>query len=123
LNDLSIAFNTNLAAQLALLDAAIAAEITLFDTDALFQQVLADPGAYGLTNSTEPCVVIASGSPPTVCANPDEYLFWDGEHPTARMHEILAQGFRRALIAEPGTLVLLGLGLLVIGLVHRRRRG
>lgn len=123
LNDLSIAFNTNLAAQLALLDAAIAAEITLFDTDALFQQVLADPGAYGLTNTTEPCVVIASGSPPTVCANPDEYLFWDGEHPTARMHEILAQGFRRALIAEPGTLVLLGLGLLVIGLVHRRRRG
>ena len=96
------------------------AEITLFDTDALFQQVLADPAAYGLTNTTEPCVNIAAN---TVCANPVEYLFWDGVHPTARTHEILAREMRRALIAEPGTLVLLGLGLLVLGLVHRRRGG
>ena len=69
-----------------------------------------------------PCVNLAV-NPPTVCANPDEYLFWDGVHPTARTHEILAREMKRALIAEPGTLVLLGLGLLVIGLVHRRRRG
>ncbi len=45
LNDLTIAFNANLAAQLALLDASIAAEITLFDLDALFAEILADPGA------------------------------------------------------------------------------
>ena len=120
LSQLTIAFNTNLATQLAMLDAILAAEITLFDNDAAFQQLLADPAAFGITNTTEPCVNIAAN---TVCANPDEYLFWDGVHPTARAYEILAREMRRALIAEPGTLVLLGLGLLVIGLVHRRRRG
>ena len=67
--------------------------------------------------------MIVSGSLPTVCPNPDQYLFWDSVHPTARTHEILARAMKRALIAEPGTLMLLGLGLLVIGLVHRRRRG
>jgi phospholipase/lecithinase/hemolysin len=119
LSNLSIAFNTNLAAQLALLDAAIAAEITLFDTDALFEDVLANPGAYGFTNTTGSCVeALLSGG---VC-NPDEWLFWDSVHPTAATHAILAREFRRALIAEPGTLALLGLGLLVIGLVRRRRR-
>ena len=103
-----------------MLDAILAAEITLFDNDAAFQRLLADPAAFGITNTTEPCVNLAAN---TVCANPDEYLFWDGVHPTARAYEIVAREMRRALIAEPGTLVLLGLGLLVIGLVHRRRRG
>ena len=119
LSQLTIAFNTNLATQLAMLDAVMAAEITLFDNDAAFQRLLADPAAFGITNTTEPCVNLATN---TVCANPDEYLFWDSVHPTARAYEIVAREMRRALIAEPGTLVLLGLGLLVIGLVHRRRR-
>ena len=120
LSDLSIAFNANLAAQLALLDAMLTAEITPFDTDALFQDVLANPGAYGLTNTTGSCVDTLLGG--GVC-NPDEWLFWDGVHPTTAAHAIIAREFRRALsIAEPGTLALLGLGLLVIGLVHRRRR-
>jgi phospholipase/lecithinase/hemolysin len=120
LGQLTTDFNTNLATQLAMLDAILVAEITLFDNDAAFQRLLADPATFGITNTTEPCVNIAAN---TVCANPDEYLFWDGVHPTARAYEIVAREMRRALIAEPGTLVLLGLGLLVIGLVHRRRRG
>ena len=120
LSQLTTEFNTNLATQLAVLDVILAAEITLFDNDAAFQRLLADPAAFGITNTTEPCVNIAAN---TVCANPDEYLFWDGVHPTARAHEILAREMRRALITEPGTLALLGLGLLVIGLVRRRRRG
>jgi phospholipase/lecithinase/hemolysin len=120
LSQLTMAFNTNLATQLAMLDAMLVAEITLFDNDAAFQRLLADPAAFGITNTTEPCVNLAAN---TVCTNPDQYLFWDDVHPTARAHEILAREMRRALVAEPGTLVLMGLGLLVIGLVHRRRRG
>jgi phospholipase/lecithinase/hemolysin len=114
----SIAFNTNLAAQLALLDAGLlTAEITLFDTDAFFGQVRADPASFGLTNTTGSCVdtLLAGGE-----CNPDEWLFWDGVHPTTRAHQILAQHFRRALIAEPGTLVLLGLGLIVLAWIVRR---
>ncbi len=108
-----------LAAQLAMLDAILAAEITLFDTAAAFQRLLADPAAFGLTNTTDPCVNLAEG---TVCPNPDEWLFWDGVHPTARTHEILARQFRLALIPEPGTLALLGLGLVALAWVLRRPR-
>ena len=117
LSDLSNAYNANLAEQLALLDAAIAAEITLFDLDGLFQRILADPAAVGLTNTTGPCVQNLQNG---LC-NPGEWLFWDGVHPTTRAHEIIAREMRLALIAEPGTLALLGLGLLVLGLVRWRR--
>ncbi len=93
----SIAFNTNLAAQLAMLDAVLAAEITLFDTDAAFQQMLANPASFGLTNTTGQCVQNLQNG---LC-NPDEWLFWDGVHPTARTHEILARQIR--LRVDPGT--------------------
>jgi phospholipase/lecithinase/hemolysin len=120
LSDLSIAFNTALEDQLALLDAALlTAQITLFDTDALFQQVIADPASFGLTNTTGSCfdTLLAGGD-----CNPEEWLFWDGVHPTRRTHEIVAQHFRLALIPEPATLALLGIGLLVLGWVTTRSR-
>jgi len=125
-SQISALFNDNLAAQLAALDAQIGADITLFDTDALFQDVFANPGAYGLTNTTDACVDnLANG----LC-NPREWLFWDGVHPTARTHEILAHAFGRALVREPGSLAMFGLGLLALGVVRslaliraeRRRR-
>jgi phospholipase/lecithinase/hemolysin len=119
LSELSIAFNTNL--ELALLGSEIDAEITLFDTDALFQRILADPAAVGLTNTTEACVQHLAPDDPNPC-NPSEWLFWDGVHPTTRAHQILAREMRLALIAEPGTLALLGLGLVLLGLIHRRGR-
>jgi phospholipase/lecithinase/hemolysin len=117
LSELTIAFNTNLATQLEILDAALlAAEITLFDNDAAFQQVLADPAAFGFTNTTDQCVQnLANG----LC-NPGEWLFWDGVHPTARAHEIVARQFRLALIPEPGSLALLGLGLVALAWALRR---
>jgi phospholipase/lecithinase/hemolysin len=120
-NALSQLFNMSLAAELAMLDADLAAEITLFDNDAAFQRLLADPAAFGFTNTTEPCVNLAV-DPPTVCANPDEWLFWDRVHPTARAYEIVARQFRLALIPEPGTLALLGLGLVALAWALRRPR-
>ncbi|HUV63301.1 MAG TPA: autotransporter domain-containing protein [Sedimentisphaerales bacterium] len=37
--------------------------------------------------------------PGTVCANPDEYLFWDQFHPTSAAHQILAEYAADTLLA------------------------
>ena len=47
-----------------------------------------NPAQYGLTNVNTPCFSGAIDRPGTVCANPDEYLFWDSVHPTAAAHQI-----------------------------------
>lgn len=59
--------------------------IIILDTEGAFAYVTRRPGDFGLTNTTDPCFDGVS-----VCANPDEYLFWDDVHPTAVVHEQLA---------------------------------
>jgi cholinesterase len=56
-----------------------------FDMFSLTSNVISNPGKYGFVNVTDPC--LAGMSP---CANPDEYAFFDGAHPTTAFHEIIA---------------------------------
>lgn len=48
--------------------------------------VAADPAAFGIRNVTAPCLS-ATG----LCSNPAEYFYFDGVHPTAAGHAILAR--------------------------------
>jgi phospholipase/lecithinase/hemolysin len=57
----------------------------------------------------------------TICSNPDEHLFWDSIHPTARGHEILAEA-ALAVVPEPNTALLVGMGFAVLS-GSRRARG
>lgn len=64
-------------------------DIVLFDVNSTLNAIIADPGQFQLTNTTVPCVT--PGIPPFNCKNADEYLFWDGIHPTTTVHGIIAQ--------------------------------
>jgi len=74
--------------------------IQLFDTHTLFNTVLANPSAYGVTNTTNSCLNINSDSalnyaesqsPRSICTNADTFVFWDTLHPTTHTHKVLAQ--------------------------------
>ena len=59
--------------------------IILMDLYKISDPLAGNPGAFGLTNATDACF-----NGVTVCANPDGYLYWDGVHPTAAGHRLIA---------------------------------
>ena len=59
-----------------------------FDAFTGVEKIVNHPRRFGLTNVTEAC--IQPNVPPFRCRKPDDYLFWDGIHPTRAGHEIIA---------------------------------
>lgn len=111
LNALSSAHNLSLAATLNFLSQTPDINIIPLDVNFLFDRVFAAPGEFGFTNVTTPCLTRVG-----VCANPNEYLFWDNfRHPTTAGHQLVASLAFRALQAKPVPEPSTELGILALG--------
>lgn len=121
LNAASLLFNDQWARDLAALQGA-GIHVTGVDIAHLFTGIIANPGAYGLSNVT----ASAQGQNLTTDAG---FLFWDGLHPTTQGHALVANDAFAALTPtpEPASLALLLCGAAAIGVIRnrtvRRKRG
>ena len=109
---LSALFNTDLAAAMDNLATLFPdTKLIEFDTFGLFTQAFVNPAAFGFTNVTDACYsrfVVFGG---TTCANPGEFLSWDGFHPTTAAHQLLATNM---VVPVPAAVWLFGSGLIAL---------
>jgi phospholipase/lecithinase/hemolysin len=97
-DDLSAQFNGLLAAAETRLEATLGIKIHRLDVHGLVDQVLADPGLFGITNVADRAKSGDDGDPGVVVPDPDRYLFWDNIHPTETFERLLgAQAIRAAM--------------------------
>ncbi len=86
---LTVAFNAGLDNVLGQVSTLFPdARILRLDAYGKLNTVIANPQLFGLRNVTAAC--ITPSAPPFACKKADEYLFWDGIHPTKATHGIIA---------------------------------
>ncbi|BEV70970.1 MULTISPECIES: SGNH/GDSL hydrolase family protein [unclassified Paludibacterium] len=77
----------------------LALDITLFDTEAMFNDLLDRPWYYEMDNTAQSCLDLPAHPllPYNIrqtlradCIEADRYVFWDTLHPTTRTHKLLA---------------------------------
>ena len=90
----------------------------MFDIFGLEDSIIANPGAFNFVNVTDAC-----GAPSLAC-DPATALFWDGIHPTAFAHSVIAEQFLDATgaVPEPSTWAMILLGFAGIGFMAYRRK-
>jgi thermolabile hemolysin len=69
-------------------------QVVLLDANRLYRDAIASPAKFGFTNVTSACLNNAA------CKQPNQFLFWDGIHPTTAAHQLLAKSAFQALTPE-----------------------
>jgi phospholipase/lecithinase/hemolysin len=88
-------FNAGLDGVVAQLSGLPGIRIVRLDAYRMLNDLVANPAAFGLTNVTTAC--ITPDISPFICDRPEEFLFWDGIHPSKAVHAITAQEAINAL--------------------------
>jgi len=88
--------------------------VRVFDLYGALNQVVAHAGDYGLSNVSHACGALQYG------CDPASALFYDGQHPTAYGHQLIAELVFTSAVPEPASAVLLLCGLAVLGLLRPR---
>ncbi|HEV7776673.1 MAG TPA: SGNH/GDSL hydrolase family protein [Luteibacter sp.] len=107
------AYNAELSAMIAQLNARPGTDIRIFDTHGFFKGLVDYPWQWGLTNASDSCLALDTNDFTNYLNNharrsgcsPDTYVFWDNLHPTTRIHRLMAQAFRQIIPTDwlPGT--------------------
>lgn len=71
-------------------------QIVTLDANMLYRDAITRPVQFGFTNVSDACL----SNNYQICGNPDQFLFWDGIHPTTAAHRILGEQAFRTLEAE-----------------------
>ena len=87
---LSFSFNMALENALTSIEQALPVNIIRFDVFTYISSVVATPEAFGLENVVDACIT-PEVKKDAVCKHPENYLFWDGIHPTRAGHNLLAE--------------------------------
>lgn len=92
--------------------------LTIFDTTGFMWRQIDGLNERGV-NTVDACYNVATGA---VCSAPDNYLFWDAQHPTAATSAMLGHAFAAVVaVPEPSTRHVLVVGLFVLWWRVRRR--
>jgi len=92
----AVLYNPNLEALLKGLEASLnGIQIKRFNAYDEVAAIYAHGAAFGLSEVNAPC--ITPNVAPFFCQNPDDYLFWDGIHPTKAVHAIIANEVAKLL--------------------------
>ncbi|MDX2232049.1 MAG: SGNH/GDSL hydrolase family protein [Leptolyngbyaceae cyanobacterium bins.349] len=70
-------------------------QIATLDASTLYRDAIAQPSTFGFQNVSGHCLVGVQS-----CRNPDQFLFWDGIHPTTAAHRHLGAAAHAALQAS-----------------------
>jgi outer membrane lipase/esterase len=89
--------------------------VSIFDIYGLGTSIAANPAAFNLVNITDAC-----GAPSNAC-DVTTAAYWDGIHPTAVAHKVIADAFLAEAVPEPSTWAMLLLGFAGLGFMAYRR--